>query len=329
MDPESKFYVERGSDAIALKTIQQQGVTLTIKGPRQMGKSSLLMRAIDAAMKAGKQVAFLDFQLFDQEVLGSADTFYRQFCTGLTEQLGIPDRIAAYWQEGSGNIQRCTRYMQNHVLKEVDGPLVLAMDEVDRMFDAEYRSDFFSMLRNWHNNRALPMFRIWKQFDLALVTATEPYHLIANLNQSPFNVGEVILLTDFTPEQMSDLNQRHGSPLTPTQERQLMTLLNGHPYLVRRALYLIASQQLSVETLLEEATADSGPFGDHLRYHLFRIYDKQDLVQGLLQVIRDHTCPDERVARLLIAAGLVRREEQREVPRCQLYADYFRERLHG
>ena len=329
MDPESKFYVKRPSDEIVLATIQQQGVTLTIKGPRQMGKSSLLMQAINIAMKGGKQVAFLDFQMFDQDVLKFADTFYRQFCMSLTEQLGIPDRVAEYWHEGSGNIQRCTRYMQNHVLKEVGGPLVLAMDEVDRMFDADYRSDFFSMLRSWHNNRALPMYRIWKQFDLALVTATEPYHLIANLNQSPFNVGEVILLTDFTPDQVSDLNQRHGTPLTPAEERQLMDLLNGHPYLVRRALYLIASQQLDVESLLDQATTDGGSFGDHLRYHLFRIYDKQDLVQGLLQVIRANTCPDERVARLLIAAGLVRRDDQRVMPRCQLYADYFRERLHG
>lgn len=329
MDPESQFYVERDSDRIALATIRQQGVTLTIKGPRQMGKSSLLMRAIAAALQADKQVAFLDFQLFDQDVLGSAETFYRQFCLSLTEQLSIPDRVAEYWQEGSGNIQRCTRYMQNHVLKAVGGPLVLAMDEVDRMFDADYRSDFFSMLRSWHNNRALPMSRIWKQFDLALVTATEPYHLIANLNQSPFNVGEVILLADFTAEQVSDLNQRHGCPLTPTQEGQLMALLHGHPYLVRRALYLMASQQLSIEALLAQATADGGPFGDHLRYHLFRIYDKQDLVQGLLQVIRANTCPDERIARLLIAAGLVRRDGQRVVPRCQLYADYFQERLHG
>lgn len=329
MDPESKFYVERASDAIALATIQQPGVTLTIKGPRQMGKSSLLMRVIDTAIKAGKRVVFLDFQLFDQEVLRSVDTFYRQFCAGLAEQLGIPDRVTEYWQEGSGNIQRCTRYMQNHVLKELGNPLVLAMDEVDRIFDADYRSDFFSMLRSWHNNRALPMYRIWKQFDLALVTATEPYHLIANLNQSPFNVGEVILLADFTPEQVSDLNWRHGSPLTPVQEQQLMSLLNGHPYLVRRALYLIASQQLNIEKLLTQATADRGPFGDHLRYHLFRIYDKQELVQGLRQVMQSHTCPNERIARLLIAAGLVRREDSRVVPRCQLYADYFREHLHG
>ena len=78
-----------------------------------------------------------------------------------------------------------------------------------------------------------------------------------------------------------------------------------------------------------QTKADGCPFGDHLRYHLFRIYDKPDLVQGLLEVIRSHTCPDERIARLLLAAGLVRREEQQVLPRCQLYAGYFRERLHG
>ncbi|MEA5464866.1 AAA-like domain-containing protein [Leptothoe sp. PORK10 BA2] len=329
MDPESQLYVKRACDEIAQSTIQRQGVTLTIKGPRQMGKSSLLMQVMDAAIKVGKQVVFLDFQLFDQDVLKSANTFYPQFCRSMTEQLGLPDRVAESWEGSSGNIQRCTRYMQTHVLKELGSPLVLAMDEVDRMFDADYRSDFFSMLRSWHNNRALPMARIWKQFDLALVTATEPYHLIANLNQSPFNVGEVLLLTDFTSAQVTDLNQRHGNPLTPAEERALMALLNGHPYLVRRALYLIARQQLSVAALFEQADGDHGPFGDHLRYHLFRIYDKQDLAQGLLQVIRARTCPDERIARLLSAAGLVRREDEQVVPRCQLYADYFRRHLHG
>ncbi len=329
MDPESQFYVQRPADAIALSTIERQGVTLTIKGPRQMGKSSLLMRIIDAAMQVGKRVVFLDFQVFDQEILQVADVFYRQFCTSLTEQLGILDRVAEYWDEPGGNVQRCTRYMQTHVLKSLGAPLLLAMDEVDRMFDTDYRSDFFSMLRSWHNNRALPTMRMWKQFDLALVTATEPYHLIANLNQSPFNVGEVILLTDFTPEQVGELNRRHGSPLTMPQERELMGLLNGQPYLVRRAFYLVASQQLGFQDLLSQAISDRGPFGDHLRYHLFRIYDKPELVQGLRQVIRTNACSDERIVRLLVAAGLVTQTDHGLTARCQLYAKYFQEHLRG
>ena len=81
---------------------------------------------------------------------------------------------------------------------------------------------FFSMLRGWHNKRALPTTKVWKRLDLALVTATEPYHLIANLNQSPFNVGEVITLADFTAEQVAGLNRKHGDRFSASQTQQLM-----------------------------------------------------------------------------------------------------------
>lgn len=84
-----------------------------------MGKSSLLIRAIDAAMKVGKQVAFRDFQLFDQQALTNADIFYRQFCTVLTEQLEIPNRTEEFWQQGAGNNQRCNRYMESYLLKKL------------------------------------------------------------------------------------------------------------------------------------------------------------------------------------------------------------------
>jgi len=93
MTPESAFSVERPADAVALKTIERQGVTLTIKGPRQMGKSSLLNRIKDAALKAGKQVAFLDFQLFDRAALLDADCFFRQFCDWLTDELEVEDKV--------------------------------------------------------------------------------------------------------------------------------------------------------------------------------------------------------------------------------------------
>jgi AAA-like domain/TIR domain/CHAT domain len=328
MDPESQFYVERSTDAIALSTIERSGgVTITIKGPRQMGKSSLLIRTKAKAEAGGKQVAYLDFQLFDRSAFLEGDRFYRQFCEWLTEELELENRVAEYWDSPLGNSQRCTRYMSRHLLKILGSPLVLAMDEVESVFDTEFRSDFFGMLRSWHNNRATTP--IWKQLDLVLVTSTEPYQLIENLNQSPFNVGQVIELVDFDHQQVADLNQRHGSPLNLAQSQQLMELLAGHPYLVRRALYLVASQQMGATDLFAQATADRGPFGDHLRYHLFRMNDKPDLVQGLLEVIRQRRCSNERVFFRLRGAGLVRREGQSVLPRCQLYADYFREHLHG
>lgn len=326
MEAESRFYVERPVDSTALAAISRQGVTMTIMGPRQMGKSSLLMRAISSAQQAGKRVAFLDFQLFDKAVLSDGALFFRQFCSWITDELEMEDQVARYWNNQLGNAQRCTRYISRHILKESAGPLVLAMDEVDSIFESDFRSDFFGMLRSWHNSRALQP--TWRRLDLILITSTEPYQFVENLNQSPFNVGEVIELTDFTPGQVSDLNRRHGSPLGPDEERRLMSLLNGHPYLVRRALYLIASGYMTAVRLFQTAVEDRGPFGDHLRYHLFRLHHKPALVEAMRQIIRHNSCPDELTFFRLHGAGLVKREDHKEMPRCSLYADFFREHLH-
>ena len=328
MDPHSGFYVERPVDAVALAAIEREGgVTLTIKGPRQMGKSSLLMRTMSAAAEAGKHVVFLDFQLFDKAALGDAETFFRQFCAWLTDELDMEDRVEECWRRPLGNSQLCTRYVGRYLLKELGAPLVLAMDEVESVYACDFRSDFFSMLRSWHNDRAYKP--RWKQLDLALVTSTEPYQLIENLNQSPFNVGEICELMDFSASQVADLNARHGSPLSVSDLEALMGLLGGHPYLTRRALYLAASDRITPGDLLQRATEDRGPFGDHLRYHLFRLHGQEDLIRCFKLALRGRSVSDEALFWRLRGAGLVRREDGSVVPRCKLYGDYFTKHFNG
>jgi hypothetical protein len=328
MESQSRFYIERDSDNRALEAIRRPGITITLKGPRQMGKSSLLNRIVEAAYASGKRIALLDFQQFGRSALADADLFFSQFCSWLSDQLELEDRVEEHWQKPLGNNQRCTSYVGRYLLPQLGQPLLVAMDEVETVFDTDFRSDFFGMLRSWHNSR-LAISPIWKKLDLALVTSTEPYQLINNLNQSPFNVGEVIDLVDFTEQQVSDLNQRHGSMLDPADELQLFGLLRGHPYLIRRALYLLASSQLTPRELFSTATEDYGPFGDHLRYHLFRLTEQPELVRGLLQAIRNGAPPERTVFFKLRGAGLVRREGRSVLPRCQLYAEYFGERLRG
>jgi len=322
---QSKFYVERPSDVIALNAIRQQGVTITIKGPRQVGKSSLLIRVKESAVEQGKRVVLLDFQQISKPILRNAELLLRHFCTLISYRMKLRNRVVDYWSLPLDDIMRCTLYMEEYILEESGSPLVLAMDEVDTIFDTDFRSDFFGMLRSWHNSRAdIPA---WKRLDLALVTSTEPYQFIDEVTQSPFNVGETIEPEDFTEEQVSDLVRRHG--LHQNLNQQLMALLSGHPYLVRRALYLLGSQRISSDDLFSNSTADRGPFGDHLRYHLFRLHDQPELTKGLLQIIRGNTCDDERVSFRLQSAGLVRRKSRKlVVPRCQLYAKYFREHLN-
>ena len=326
MDPRSAFYVTRDSDAIAETAIEGEGVTITIKGARQIGKSSLLVRVAKAARQVGKQVVYVDLQLLRSSI-GNADLFYRLFCALVTRGLGLADRIDAHWSAWLPNPLSCSNYFSDYVLTSIDRPLLVALDEVDTIFGADYRSDFFSMLRAWHNQRAIEP--VWRQLSLALVTSTEPYFFIENLNESPFNVGEVLNLEDFSAEQCSGLNQRYGTPLSPHEEAQLMALLSGHPYLTQRALYLVASRRITASGLFASANDGGGPFGDHLRSLFLRLHANQELFSALHQVYRTHTCSDRQILFRLRGAGLIRELNQAVMPRCRLYADFFEGKLDG
>ena len=325
LDTESKFYIKRPADDIALNAIQKHGATITIKAPRQMGKSSLLMHLIKKANSVGKRSVFLDFQLLDKNVLNEGD-FYREFCIWLSDELGLVEKTEHQWKRSSsiGNVLKCTRYVSSYILKTLDKPLFLALDEVERIFDTEFREDFFSMLRGWHNNRSTDL--IWKKLDLALVTSTEPYQFIENINQSPFNVGEVLTLEDFTLEQVNELNRRHGTPLQSDEILKLVGLLSGHPYLTRVALYLIASNRVSVNDFFNNAADYNGVFGDHLRSHLFRLNNKRELITALKKVIQNKQI-DEKTYFRLSGAGLVKRTQNRIIIRCELYRVFFQEYL--
>jgi hypothetical protein len=157
MDPRSAFYVERPSDRVALQAIRGQGVTVSIKAPRQMGKSSLLIRTLRAAAATGKRTTFLDFQFIDRPALRDADTFFRQSSAWLGDKLGREDQVDAYWRGMLSNSHRRTRYVEQHLLRSLDAPVVLGMDEVETVFDSDFRSDFFGMLRAWHNNRTIDL----------------------------------------------------------------------------------------------------------------------------------------------------------------------------
>jgi len=329
MEVSSPLYVRRAADDVAMTAIGQGGQTVNIRGPRQVGKSSLLMRLVDAAQRAGKQVAFVDLQSFDSETLGSADLFFRHFCSELADSLEGADPVEPHWDTSLSNVQRCGRYMERGVLKRSTTPVVLALDETERLLDKPFRSDFFGMLRAWHNKRALPTAPAWKKLDLVLVTSTEPGLLIQSLDQSPFNVGEMLSLGELSAAEVSWLNQQHGPALGEEEERLLLELVGGHPYLVRRALYLVASGQHGAAELLAHTDLEGGPFGDHLRHLFFLLDGRAEAVSALREVLSHGTCKDPLMQERLRGAGLVRKEGERVVSRCELYTRYFRKHLLG
>jgi hypothetical protein len=179
------------------------------------------------------------------------------------------------------------------------------------------------MLRAWHTSRANNP--LWKHVNLQISHSTEPALFIDNINQSPFGVGEVLRLSDFSPHEVETLNKAYGQPLQTADEvEELMKLVGGHPYLVRQSLYLLRTSINSLADLKRVAAAEQGPFDDHMRRLLWRLGRFERLREALKQVIRHGDCSDELDFQRLRAVGLVEgdwRESARL--RCDLYRQYF------
>lgn len=312
------YYVQRKADRLALEAIRHRGVTIVLKGPRQVGKTLLLERIADEVHRQHKLGCTLDFQLLDAQLLLDAHALYRTLFAAAAAAAGLPEALDNYPPEGGAS--SCTDAFEHYLLPRLTAPLVLMLDSTDRLTKSAVRSEFFGMLRAWSDYRSIRP--IWRQLDLVIVTAIDLPQLIGDPFQSPFNVGLTITLDDFTPQETATLNAQYGRPLTPTQLRRLASVTGGHPFLVRRALHLVAAGTQNADDLLGRAADERGPFGDHLRSQLFRLYHQSMLAQAMRQVLHGDRC-DEQSSYLLQHAGLVRAKGRKVVPRCQLYATYL------
>ena len=326
--PESPFYIRRQADDQAESVIQRDGATLVVKGPRQVGKSSLLASVHAQARKQKLKSFYLDFQLIDRCQLESLETLFLYLARKIARAFKAAERPDEFWDDYMGPTDNLTDYVGAAILEEADSPVLLLFDEADRVFEfSEYRDEFFATMRGWHNLRATD--DRWCHFNLVIAHSTEPSLWIQDIHQSPFNVGERIYLADFSLDQLVELNHRHGRVLNNDSELlALLELVGGQPYLTRQAFYALAVNSLSFSELQRLATDNDGPFGDHLRRFLWILQEQPELRDAMKRVLRDNSCDDEAVFQRLLAAGLVKGEHRGAVePRCRLYRDYFRKCL--
>ncbi len=321
-----KFYVERNADTRLKREVVKPGTTTTIRASRQTGKSSLLVRGVQYAREYGAKVVNLDLQRVDTDFLQTPDSFLRYLAEFIVRKLRLDlAEVEKLWRGSLGPQDKLTYLLEDYILPESDPGVVLALDEADRLLQTDFYKDFFSLVRSWHNSRALD--EQWNKLNIVMVISTEPYLLIADMNQSPFNVGLSLYLKDFEKAQILDLNQRYGSPVQASDLPHLIRLLNGHPYLTRKALYTLVTEHLTWAELARVAPRDQGPFGDHLRHNHWLLRDEPDLREALKRIVHDERCKDEMAFFRLLRAGLVKGSGDVCKCRCDLYRMYFEDKL--
>jgi len=326
---DSNLYILRPPiEELAYGEIVEPGSIIRIKGPRKMGKSSLILRLLDHATKQGYQTISLDFQQADKVVLSSLDKLLRWFCANLSRELGLESKLDKYWDQDLGSKVSCTVYVQDYLLKSVSSPLVLALNEVNLLYDyPDIAQDFLPLLRFWYEQGK--RVEIWQKLRIIVAYSTE-LHLPLKLNQSPFNIGLPLKLLPFTQPQLQDLAQRHGLDWSHSSEPQkLMSMVGGHPYLLRLALYHLVKTDVTLEQLLQQAPTEEGIYHDHLRQYVFVLEEDPELEAAVKQLITTETPLklDSSVAYRLDSMGLVHLENERVSFSCELYRQYFQHQL--
>ena len=325
--PGSRLYIEREADRILKKHILRSGTTMLVKGSRQTGKSSLLVRGKQFATDHQRDVLYIHFRELDERLWQDLNTFFRRLADIIAYELKTesPDRC---WRRPFGPKMKLGDFMEECVLAKAARPIVFIMDEVDKLFGSPCQDGFFSLLRVWHNKRAED--KLWDNLNLVLAYATEAHLFIKDMNQSPFNVGLLIEMTDFDLALIEEMNGRHGGLVSQEQDLQrLIGLVGGHPYLLHLAFYELATNKWTVDHLLAVALDEDGPFGSHLRGCLRHLRRQPELVEAMKEVVQQRACSDADAFYRLRTAGLIMmgHERRQVVPRCGLYEQYLERHL--
>jgi hypothetical protein len=323
---DSAFYIHPADEDRCTAELDKPGALIRIKSPKGFGKSSLAARLLAYARGKGYRTASLNLEGTDQKFFADPELFMQWFCASVGKELGLRVRKEEYWDDIFGANDNSTDYFEKYLLKPDATPLVLAIDNFDRIFaHPAIETDFCGLLRSWHERaRSNPL---WERFRLVLSHSQESY-LQKDINQSPFNVGLPVELGELPPVEVARLVALHGLNLCEAELAQLLELVGGHPYLVRKALYELANG-LPFAAFLREAPTEAGVYGNHLRGLLKAVEDHPKLEDALRQVVTSQEAVKLRSedAFKLESLGLLVPEGNLERPRCLLYAKYMADRL--
>ena len=200
----SSFYIRRSPvEELAVSALQHPGGLLRIKAPWRMGKTSLINHLLGECQQMGYATVIVDTRQADTVSLESLDAFFRWFCWSINQQLNLPWDLDKYWFKDAGSKLNCTTYMQEHILAQINSPLVIAIDTCHTLMECPaIAKNFFAMLRSWYEQaKVRPQ---WQKLRLVLAHV-DTLNLPVHEHQSPFNIGLQVELNCLTCQQINCL----------------------------------------------------------------------------------------------------------------------------
>ena len=238
----SGLYLSRNADR-ELHALCRNGVFAYVLTPRQLGKSSLMVRTASRLAEEGIRSATIDLTQIGVQV--TAETWYLGLLAAIEDQLGLGSDVVTWWGSHAhlGVTQRLTLFFQEVLLTEITGSIVIFIDEIDTTLSLAFTDDFYAAIRFFANARAyIPEFH---RLSFVLIGVATPGDLIRDPQRTPFNIGQRVDLTDFTFDEALPLADGFGLPPSDAHRvlHRVLWWTGGHPYLTQRLCRALALQQ--------------------------------------------------------------------------------------
>jgi adenylate cyclase len=241
LDSDAPSYVTRHADTVFYETLKA-GQFCYVLNSRQMGKSSLRVRAMQRLQAEGIVCVFIDLT-----GMGTQDVTPEKWYAGIVQclvsgcQLSQAIDWRIWWRERRdllSPVQRLQLFIEEVVLLKVQQRIVIFVDEIDRVLSQKFSlDDFFALIRCLTMQGDSDK----KRVTFALLGVSTPNHLIQDKSQTPFNIGRAIELRGFQLNEAQRLTEglkdkvRHPEAVM----QEILSWTGGQPFLTQKLCRLV------------------------------------------------------------------------------------------
>ena len=224
--PTSPCYVRRKADIWLERFTSREREAAVIWGPRMIGKTSMILRLNAQLRELGRKCVMIDLQGVGTR---SFHSLLGAIAWRISEALG--DKILAQSAPKIGASADLASSRFFRFLEQISTPTLIVFDEVDGLRTSGFSNDFFGILRAAYSPETALSILISSFFPAR--------YLQEDPNQSPFNIGAALKLSNFTRVEAETLLKLGNPKVNSDEVESLFRFTGGHPFLVHAAARLL------------------------------------------------------------------------------------------
>lgn len=209
-----------------------------------LGKSSLAIRTAQRLRE--QEVGAVVVHLGEIDSQTSLEQWYLKLFERLAARLQLSTDVREWWkkrQASTGARLGLVYFLKEVVLAEVEGAVVIFLDEIEAIADRNVTTDLLVAIRTAYDARSTNS--IYHRLSFVLLGAAVPHDLIHDSRRSPFTISQFVALDDFSRKEAQLLAQGLEA-IYPNKGEGLFNRVfywtNGHPYLSQKLCQLLSAR---------------------------------------------------------------------------------------